>query len=50
MFALCPAGAGPNTLRPCEAMAVGSIPVLIGFELASQPRGGAQPVDWDPVS
>ena len=30
IFALCPEGAGPNTLRIWEAMAVGSIPVIIG--------------------
>ena len=29
-FALCPAGAGPNTLRLWEALAVGSVPVLLG--------------------
>ncbi len=28
VFALCPAGAGPNSLRLWEALAVGSIPVL----------------------
>jgi hypothetical protein len=29
IFSLCPEGAGPNTLRFWEALAVGSIPVLI---------------------
>jgi len=29
IFSLCPEGAGPNTLRVWESMAVGSIPVII---------------------
>jgi hypothetical protein len=29
VFALCPEGAGPNTLRLWEALAVGSIPIVI---------------------
>jgi hypothetical protein len=32
-FALCPEGAGPNTLRLWEAIAVGCIPVLFDKEL-----------------
>jgi hypothetical protein len=32
-FSLCPAGAGPNTLRLWESIAVGSIPVLFDEEL-----------------
>lgn len=49
VFALCPAGAGPNTLRLWEALAVGAVPVLIGPEPAL-PRGGTMcPVDWDAV-
>jgi hypothetical protein len=49
VFALCPAGAGPNTLRLWEALAVGAIPVLIGPEPAL-PRGGTmRPVDWDAI-
>jgi hypothetical protein len=49
VFALCPAGAGPNTLRLWEALAVGAIPVLIG-PAPALPRGGSlAPVDWDAI-
>lgn len=43
-FALCPSGAGPNTLRLWEALAVGSVPVLLGVcpELPEGP-------DWDAI-
>ncbi len=30
IFSLCPAGAGPNTLRLWESLAVGAIPVILG--------------------
>lgn len=30
VFSLCPAGAGPNTLRLWESLAVGAIPVILG--------------------
>jgi hypothetical protein len=33
-FALCPVGAGPNTLRFWEAIAAGSVPVLFDDDLA----------------
>lgn len=33
-YALCPQGAGPNTLRLWEAMAIGTVPVLFSSELA----------------
>ena len=33
-FSLCPEGAGPNTLRFCESIAVGSIPVIFSEDLA----------------
>jgi hypothetical protein len=49
VFALCPAGAGPNTLRLWEALAVGAVPVLLGPEPAL-PRGGSlPPIDWDAI-
>lgn len=32
IFSLCPEGAGPNTLRVWESMAIGSIPVIIADE------------------
>lgn len=48
-FALCPSGAGPNTLRLWEALAVGSVPVLLG-PAPELPRGGSLPaIDWDAV-
>jgi len=39
IFALCPSGAGPNSIRLWEALAVGSIPVLLG-KFPVLPRGG----------
>jgi hypothetical protein len=42
VFALCPPGAGPNSLRLWESMAVGAIPVLFEPEPAL-PRGGSLP-------
>lgn len=43
-FALCPSGAGPNTLRLWEALAVGSVPVLLGV-FPELPAG----IDWDAI-
>lgn len=49
VFALCPAGAGPNTLRLWEALAVGSVPVILG-PAPLLPRGGTLPdIDWDDI-
>jgi len=49
VFALCPAGAGRNTIRLWEAMAVGAIPVLID-EPPLFPQGGSlPPIDWDKI-
>jgi hypothetical protein len=49
VFALCPAGAGPNTLRLWEALAVGAIPVLLGAQ-PMLPSGGSLPnIDWDRI-
>jgi len=52
MFSLCPAGAGANTLRLWESLAVGAVPVLLG-PASSQPelpRGGTlTEVDWDAI-
>lgn len=47
-FSLCPSGAGPNTLRLWESLAVGSVPVLLGAP-PEMPKGGslATPIDWD---
>lgn len=49
VFALCPAGAGPNTLRLWEALAVGSVPVLLG-PAPQFPKGGSLPeIDWNSI-
>ncbi len=52
VFSLCPAGAGANTARLWESLAVGAVPVLIGGP-SSQPRlpeGGSLPaVDWSSI-
>lgn len=46
VFALCPSGAGPNTLRLWEALAAGTVPVLLG-DVPVLPAGGTlAPVDW----
>ena len=48
-FALCPSGAGPNTLRLWEALAAGCVPVLLG-EMPVLPEGGSlAPIDWDSI-
>ncbi len=52
IFSLCPAGAGPNTLRLWESMAVGSIPVVISdrHELPQLPAlHGSALVGWEDV-
>jgi hypothetical protein len=49
VFALCPAGAGPNTLRLWEALAVGAIPVLFGPAPRLPSGGTLAPVDWDRI-
>jgi hypothetical protein len=49
VFSLCPAGAGPNTLRLWESLATGSVPVLIG-PASQMPAGGSiPPIDWDRI-
>jgi len=49
VFSLCPAGAGANTLRLWESLAVGSIPVLCGPQ-PQLPAGGNLPgIDWDRI-
>lgn len=49
VFSLCPAGAGANTLRLWESLAVGAVPVL--FDRAPRmPEGGTlEPIDWDSI-
>ena len=49
VFSLCPAGAGANTLRLWESLAVGAIPVLCGPQPVL-PSGGNLPViDWERI-
>lgn len=49
VFALCPSGAGPNTLRLWEALAVGAVPVLLG-PAPRLPQGGSlAPIDWERI-
>ncbi len=49
MFSLCPAGAGPNTLRLWESLAAGAVPVLVG-QAPQLPAGGTlAPIDWDSI-
>ena len=49
VFSLCPAGAGANTLRLWESLAVGAVPVLCGPQPAL-PSGGSLPaIDWDRI-
>ncbi len=49
VFSLCPAGAGPNTLRLWEALAVGAVPVILGPP-PRLPQGGTLPdIKWDAI-
>lgn len=49
VFSLCPAGAGANTLRLWESLAVGAVPVLCGPQ-PMLPSGGNLPaIDWDRI-
>ena len=49
VFSLCPAGAGANTLRLWESLAVGAVPVLCGPQPAL-PSGGSLPtIDWERI-
>lgn len=48
-FVLCPAGAGPNTIRLWEALAVGAVPVLLGPPPALPIGGSLEPIDWEAV-
>ncbi|WP_306396781.1 exostosin domain-containing protein [Telluria beijingensis] len=49
VFSLCPAGAGANTLRLWESLAVGAVPVLCGPQ-PMLPVGGSLPaIDWDRI-
>jgi hypothetical protein len=49
VFSLCPAGAGPNSLRLWESLAVGAVPVLLG-PAPRLPQGGSlPPIDWEQI-
>jgi hypothetical protein len=43
VFSLCPEGAGPNTLRVWESMAVGAIPVILADTWVPPPPTADQP-------
>ncbi len=49
VFALCPSGAGANTLRLWEALATGAIPVLLGVQPRLPEGGSLAAVDWSRV-
>ncbi len=49
VFALCPAGAGLNTLRLWEALATGSIPVLFDEGPRLPDEESLAGVDWDAI-
>lgn len=49
VFSLCPAGAGANTLRLWESMAVGSVPVLCGPQPILPTGGNLPAINWDDI-
>jgi hypothetical protein len=49
VFSLCPAGAGANTLRLWESLAVGSVPVILGPPPLMPAGGTLAPIDWDAI-
>lgn len=49
VFSLCPAGAGANTLRLWESLAVGSVPVLCGPQPMLPTSGTLSAIDWDSI-
>lgn len=49
VFSLCPAGAGENTLRLWESLAVGAIPVVFDQGPALPTEGAAAAIDWDRI-
>ena len=54
VFSLCPAGAGPNSLRLWEAMSVGSIPVILSDHLELPAIDGSNQTgtsrDWKDIA
>lgn len=49
VFSLCPAGAGANTLRLWESLAVGAVPVLCGPQPVLPAGGNLPAIDWDRI-
>lgn len=49
VFSLCPAGAGPNSIRLWESLAVGAIPVLLGPRPALPPLPAQAGFGWNDV-
>lgn len=49
IFSLCPSGAGPNTLRLWESLAIGAIPVLMGPAPRLPTGGEISASDWDRI-
>jgi hypothetical protein len=49
-FALCPSGAGPNTIRLWEAMGLSSIPVILGVNPRMPVGGSLQSIDWEKIT
>lgn len=49
VFSLCPAGAGANTLRLWESLAIGAVPVLCGPQPVLPAGGNLPAIDWDRI-
>lgn len=49
IFSLCPAGAGPNTVRLWESLAVGTIPVLLGDAPLLPELNFPNDLDWNSI-
>ena len=49
VFSLCPSGAGVNSLRLWESLAVGSIPVLLGDDVCLPSGGNLSMINWDDI-
>lgn len=49
IFSLCPSGAGPNTLRLWESLAIGAIPVLLGPAPALPTGEGLSAINWERI-
>jgi hypothetical protein len=49
IFSLCPSGAGPNSLRLWESLAVGSIPIIIGNHPILPEGGSLSPIEWESI-